>query len=121
MDGIIGPQKGIHLREEDQMAPLAAMAGPGQAQFSFSPVGGEMLTPEAVLGVNLRQLLVRQGTRALEVDGKVVAYLVAPEDMAMFEGAEDLLAGKAIAKAYRDQGDRPFSDFNEFMSELGLD
>jgi hypothetical protein len=57
----------------------------------------------------------------LEVDGKVVAYLVAPEDMAMFEGAEDLLAGKAIAKAYRDQGDRPFSDFNEFMSELGLD
>jgi hypothetical protein len=50
-----------------------------------------------------------------------VAYLVAPEDMAMFEGAEDLLAGKAIAKAYRDQGDRPFSDFNEFMSELGLD
>ncbi len=103
------------------MTPLAAMAGPGQAQFSFSPLGGEVLTPEAMLGAKLKQLLDQQGPHPLEVGGKVVAYIVAPEDMAMFEGAEDLLAGKAIEKAYREQGDRPFSDFNEFMSELGLD
>lgn len=96
-----------------------ATAKAGQAPFNFQP-DLEGLTPASILSRWMRSNLTQRGPQPLEVGGKVVAYIVAPEDMDLLDKVEDYLASKAVEKAYRDQGDIPLTDFNVFMKELGV-
>ena len=103
------------------MSPFGGMvfAGPSQAQFNFQP-NIEGLTPQTVISRFMRMDLTQRGPQPVEIGGKVVAYIVTPEDIDLLDKVEDYLANKAVEKAYRDQGDIPFTDFNAFMKELGV-
>jgi hypothetical protein len=104
------------------MSPMSllACAGIPQVQFTFGIEATEALTPESLFGKNVRESLVKLGPYPVMLGGRVVAYMVAPEDLELIEFAEDFMASQAVQKAYDEQGDKPATDFHVFMGELGL-